>query len=195
MSKILLLDADGVVIRPRNKYFSETYSQDYGVPFEEILPFFKGDYKRAAIGEVDIKEVLLPYLTKWGWKGTVDEFLKYWFENERDTDEKVLGLVTNLRQRGVKIYLASDNEANRAKYLMEDVGLKDKFDGAFFSSDLGVTKSDPQFFKLVSEKLQVAPQEIDYWDDDKKNVDIANGTGVNGHSYTNFEEFQLENNK
>ena len=78
---------------------------------------------------------------------------------------------------------------------MEDVGLKDKFDGAFFSSDLGVTKSDPQFFKLVSEKLQVAPQEIDYWDDDKKNVDIANGTGVNGHSYTNFEEFQLENNK
>ncbi|KKQ98538.1 MAG: HAD-superfamily hydrolase, subfamily IA, variant 3 [Candidatus Woesebacteria bacterium GW2011_GWB1_39_12] len=74
MSKFLLLDADGVVIRPRNKYFSETYSQDYDVPIEEILPFFKGDYKKAAIGEVDIKEVLPPYLTKWGWKGAVDEF-------------------------------------------------------------------------------------------------------------------------
>ncbi|HLE48521.1 MAG TPA: HAD-IA family hydrolase [Patescibacteria group bacterium] len=190
MSKVLLLDVDGVVIRPRNKYFSETYSQDYGVPIEEIVPFFKGGYKRAAIGEVDIKDVLLSYLIKWGWKGNVDEFLRYWFESERDTDEKVMEFVSELRHRGVKVHLVSDNEANRAKYLMEDVGLKNIFDGAFFSSALGVTKSDPEFYKKVVEKLKVKPEEVEYWDDDPKNVEVAKGVGINAQVYGSFEEFK-----
>lgn len=183
MNKEILLDVDGVVIRPRNKFFSETYSEDYGVPIDDIVPFFKGEYKKAAVGEVDIRDVLPPYLSKWGWKGTVDEFLKYWFENERDVDEKVVETVETLRQRGVKVHLVSDNEANRAKYLMEEVGLKDKFDEAFFSSDLGVTKSDPEFYKKVAEKLKLNPEEIDYLDDDEKNVDIAKTLGIHARLF------------
>jgi putative hydrolase of the HAD superfamily len=144
MNKEILLDADGVVIRPCHKYFSEKFSEDYGVPIGEILPFFNGEYKRASVGEVDIREVLLPYLEKWGWKGTTDEFLQYWYEGERDVDERVLEIVRNLRHSGARVYLASDNEAGRAKYLMEEVGLQSDFDGGFFSSDLGVTKSQPK---------------------------------------------------
>lgn len=183
MSRELLLDVDGVVIRPRNKYFSETYSEDYGVPLEDILPFFKGEYKKAAIGEIDIKIILPAYLAKWGWKGTIEEFLQYWFEKERDVDEKVLGTVRDLRQKGVKVYLVSDNEANRANYLMNEVSLKDKFDGSFFSSDLGITKSDPDFYKKVVEKLQIKPEEITYFDDDQKNVDVAKALRIDARLY------------
>ena len=192
MGKGMLLDADGVVIRPRNKYFSETYSEDYGVPIDDIIPFFKGEYKQAAVGKVDIKDVLPPYLSKWGWKGTVDEFLKYWFENERDIDEKVIEFVGDLRHRGVKVYLVSDNEKYRAGYLMEDVGLKDKFDGAFFSCDVGHTKSDPEFFQKIIKTLKIKPQEMEYWDDDPKNIEVAKGVGIQGNVYTSFEEFKEE---
>jgi len=118
-----------------------------------------------------------------GWKGTVDEFLKYWFENERDIDEKVIESVSELRQREVKVHLVSDNEINRAKYLMEDVGLKDKFDGAFFSAALGVTKADPEFYKRVIEKLQIKPEEITYFDDDEKNVDVAKAVRIDARLY------------
>lgn len=190
MNKEILLDVDGVVIRPRHKYFSEKFSEDYGVPIEDILPFFKGEYKQAAIGEVDIKDVLPPYLQKWGWKGTVDEFLQYWYEGERDVDERVLKAIKSLRESGARVYLASDNEAGRARYLMEEVGLRDDFDGGYFSFDLGVTKSHPEFFKKVAENLQVEPSQIDYWDDDPKNVEVARSVGVDAHTYSNFEEFK-----
>jgi len=45
MSKVMLLDADGVVIRPRHKYFSEKFSEEYGVPIDDIIlssPRFSG---------------------------------------------------------------------------------------------------------------------------------------------------------
>lgn len=195
MSKEILLDADGVVIRPRHKYFSEKFSEDYGVPMDDILPFFKGEYKKASVGEVDIREVLPPYLEKWGWKGTVDEFLQYWYEGERDVDERVLEAVRGLRDSGARVYLASDNEVGRARYLMEEVGLQKDFDGGFFSSGLGVTKSSPHFFEKVAESLQVEPSQIDYWDDDPKNVVVAKGVGVNAHTYESFEEFEEIVNK
>ena len=113
MSKEILLDADGVVIRPRHKYFSEKFSEEHGVSFDDIIPFFKGEYKQAAIGEVDIREVLPPYLEKWGWEGSIDDFLQYWFEGERDVDENVLAVVRDLRSKGTRVHLASDNEINR----------------------------------------------------------------------------------
>jgi putative hydrolase of the HAD superfamily len=190
MNKLLLLDLDGLVIRPRHKYFSEKYSEEYGIPLEIILTFFKGEYKRSAIGEVDIKEVLPEYLTKWDWKGTVDEFLKYWFVGEKDVDEKVLEVVRGLRQKGVKVYLVSNNEVRRAKYLMEDVGLVKEFDGSFFSCNLGVTKSDPKFFEKVVKGLHVRPGEVEYWDSDPKNVDVAKSVRIRGRVYESFEEFE-----
>ena len=151
MSKIILLDLDGIVIRPRHKYFSERYSEDHGVPLIDIIPFFKGEYKKAARGETTIKEVLPAYLSKWGWKGSVEEFLSYWFKSERTLDENVLEVVRSLREKENKIYLVSDNEAERGKYVMEKIGLKNEFDGAFFSYDLGFTKGEPEFFQKVIE--------------------------------------------
>jgi len=192
MGREILLDTDGLVIRPRHKYFSEKFSEEYEIPLEEILTFFKGEFKKAVVGEVGIKEVLPDYLTKWGWKGTIDEFLQYWYEGEKDVDENILQEVRTLRQNGTRVHMVSDNEAGRTKYLMEQVGLEKEFDQSFFSSDLGITKSDSQFFQEVVAKLKVAPGEIEYWDDDPKNVAVAEGIGIKGHVYTDFETFKGE---
>lgn len=190
MSKDILLDLDGVVVKGRHKYFSEKFSEEHNIPIEEVLPFFKTDYKRAALGEVDIREVLPPYLQQWGWKGSVDEFLQYWFEGEREVDQRVIEVVRELRQNGSRVHLASDNEANRARYLMDEVELKDEFDRAFFSSELGHTKSEPVFFENVLEELQAQPQDVSYWDDDPKNVEIANKIGIQANVYSDFDEFK-----
>jgi putative hydrolase of the HAD superfamily len=130
------------------------------------------------------------YLEKWGWKGTVDNFLKYWFEGERETDQRILDLVQTLRAQGAKVYLASDNEKNRAKYIMEEVGLGEKFDGGFFSSHLGVTKSEPAFFEHIAQELGVQPSQLEYWDDDPKNVEVAKQVGVQANVYEDFDSFK-----
>lgn len=192
MAREILIDVDGVVVRPRNRYFSETLAEKQNIPLDEVLPFFKGEYKKAQIGEVDIREILPPYLTKWNWQGSIEDFLTFWFESEKDLDHGILDMVKNLRENGDRVHLASDNEANRAKYLMENVGLQDSFDSAFFSCDLGVTKSDPNFFVKVAEKLGVKTSDLKYWDDDQKNVDIAEKVEVNAHLYTSPENFENE---
>lgn len=191
MVKIILIDADGVVIK-KHGYFSERYLKDHGssLNINDILIFFKNEYRQAARGKADLKDLLNGRLSKWGWKGTVDDFLAYWFCGERDTDDNLLESINTLRKQGIKVYLVSDNEKYRAEYLMENVGLKNKFDGAFFSCDLGFTKEDPEFFKMLTEKLHINPQEIVYWDDDIKNINSARELGIIGEVYTTYEEFK-----
>ncbi len=181
--KVLLLDADGVVVKTRHKYFSGKFSEEYSVPLEEVTPFFKQEYKKAATGKAEIKDLLAPYLKKWNWSKGTNEFLKYWFEGEKDIDVEVLNKVRHLRNKGMKVYLASDNEKRRAEYLMKEIGLSKEFDGAFFSFNLGVTKSDPKFFEKVIDKLKADPSEIYYFDDDQKNVDVAKSVGIIAEIY------------
>lgn len=190
MAKVKLLDLDGVVIKGRHKYFSEKFSEEHNVPIGDILPFFKGEYKKAAIDEIDIKEVLPSYLEKWGWQCSSEEFLQYWFEGEREVDQKVLEQVRQWRKRGIQCYLASDNEKNRADYLMQEVGLEKEFDGAFFSYQSGNTKSDEAFFENVATSLHVNPEEIEYWDDDPENVEVANNVGLRGRVYSSPEDLK-----
>ena len=192
MSSVLLVDVDGVIIRPKHKYFSDKLSQDYGIPVESITTFIKGDYKKAAMGEVDIKEILPPHLKRWGYKGTVDEFLEYWYSSETTIDTQLAEIVAQERDRGIKTYLVSDNESGRAEYLMNVVGLKDMFDGGFFSANLGTTKSDPEFFRMIIKRLGVTPTNIEYWDDGVKNVEAARSIGIKAYLYTNVDEFRKQ---
>lgn len=184
--KAILVDLDGVVIRPRHKYFSEKFSEEYKIPLEDIMLFFKGDYKKTAIGEVEIRDVLPKYLNQWHWRGTVDEFLSYWFEGERTLDNQLVKLIGNLRKQGIQCYLVSDNEKNRANFLMETVRLKELFDGAFFSADLGVTKSDSRFFTKILASLANTTAILGYWDDELKNIDAALAAGIKSFIYNDY---------
>ena len=59
--KAILFDLDGVILKPRDKYFSEKYAEEQNVPIENIIPFFKNEYKKIMLGQADLKEVLSKY--------------------------------------------------------------------------------------------------------------------------------------
>lgn len=188
----LLVDLDGVVIKGRHRYFSEKFAEEYGVPLEKIMPFFKREFKQAAIGNVDIRDVLPLYLDTWNWKGGTDSFLDYWFAGEKEIDSRMLQFVSEKRDAGWRVFVASDNERNRANYLMETLGLKQYFDGQFFSYYVQCTKEEPRFFEQVCSTLQVPSSDIVFWDDDPKNVDVARNVGITAYVYENFEEFERQ---
>ncbi len=191
MIKALLLDADGVVIK-KHDYFSNRYKKNFGRSLNDdgITNFFRNDYKKTAAGKADLKELLRGRLDSRSWNGTVDDLLKYWFEGERELDDEILTVVKSLKSKGVNCYLVSDNEKYRADYLLNKVGIKRYFDDTFFSCFVGYTKSEPDFFKAVIKKLKLKPEEIDYWDDDPKNVEVAKSVGINGKVYKDFTEFK-----
>lgn len=190
MITAILVDADGVAIK-RHDYFSVRYAREFGADPALILSFFKEKYPRCAAGQADLKEELALVINQWGWQGTVEELLTYWFESEREVDEEVIKVVQDWRAQGIRCCLATDQEKYRATYLMETVGLQDAFDEAFFSCDLGVPKDSSEFFEIVLSALEVAPEEVVYFDDDAKNVEIARGLGIDGRVYSQVADLYI----
>ncbi len=189
MIKAILLDADGVAITP-HPYFSQRLQDDFGIPVENVLPFFKGEFKLCTVGQADLKQEISKYFPAWGWNKSVDELFDIWFSGEEETDDDVLRTVDELRLEGIKCYLASDNEKYRARYILNDMGLGKHFDKAFFSCDLGYTKSDQEFFENVIADVKLQPKEILYLDDDPKNIEIAKMQGINSIIYKNIESLR-----
>jgi putative hydrolase of the HAD superfamily len=175
----LLLDADGVVLK-KGEYVSEKFSRDYGVPLEDITAFFKGPFIDCQAGQKDLKEELEPYLEKWGWEDGVDSFLDYWFEDVV-VDEQVRKEIAALREKGVKCYMASNNERHRAQKIKNVLG--DALDGYFFSADLKVRKNNPEYFTKISEALGIPPSELYFLDNDQGNVEAAKEAGLEASLY------------
>ena len=191
MIRVALFDVDGVVIR-KHEYFSELLAREYNIPIEEVIGFFKNEFKLCSLGKADLKEEIVKYFEKWKWKKSADELLKIWFENEKEVDQEVLLFVGGLRKKGIKCFLATNQEKYRLKYLFEEIGLKEHFDGAFASCELGRTKSDKEFYDLIVEKLgNIQSEEIIFWDSDKKIAETANNLGIVGRLYTGSKDLKI----
>jgi putative hydrolase of the HAD superfamily len=195
MTNVVLLDLDGVVIE-REIYFSQRFSNDFGVPLEKIIPFFKNEFQLCLAGKSDLKEELGKRLKDWGWNKSLDELLQYWFEHESNVDKRVLESVLKLRDAGTMVYLATNNEKYRVNYILYDLGLKDYFDGVFASCDLGVKKPENDFWERIYRQLgDIEKSSIVLFDDDIENIDSAVEFGFRAKLYTDFECYERVINK
>jgi putative hydrolase of the HAD superfamily len=191
MIKAILFDADGVVLKPRDKYFTDRLrAQGIDLSKESEGQFFKNEYKKVVVGKADLKEEVSKYLAAWGWAGSVDELLHFWFSYEDKFDEEVLDFVDELRPKGVKCYLASDHSRYRADDFMRKGEIKDRFDGYFFSGYVGFTKEEPEFFEHVLNELKLNKDEVLFVDDDPENVEVAKNFGIRGVSYEGVESLR-----
>jgi putative hydrolase of the HAD superfamily len=191
MIKAILFDADGVVIAP-HPYFSKRLQDEFGISSEKVLPFFKNEFKTCTIGKTDLKNEIAKYLPEWGWNKSLDEMLAIWFSGEKVVNEEILEIVDGLRLKGMKCYLASDNEKYRANYLVNEMGLEKHFDGMFFSCNLGCTKSEPQFYEKALAELKLQPDGVMYWDDDPKNIEVAKIKGMDARVYEGINSLRIE---
>lgn len=192
MSQIFLFDVDGVLIR-QGEMFSQRYCREFRFPIEKMLPFFHGIFQECMLGRADLKEVLPPYMAEWGWKGLLDELLEYWFSSESDVDTAVVETVDRLRQKGVRSFIATNNEKYRVMYLWERLGFKDHFDGAFSSPLFGVKKPSIQFFDGVFKALSSYDRdEILFCDNEDENIAAAREYGFQAHLFTNIVNFRRE---
>lgn len=182
--KTLLLDADGVVLE-KGEYFSTKFARQFELPLEEVTVFFKNEYLRCQKGELDLKEELPPYLEEWGWSGTVDDFLEYWFSMDVVVNDSLVSIIEDFRERGVRCYLASNNEKYRAERIKKVLEEMDLLDGYYFSSSIKVKKSDSQFFSHILQDLQVEASDVVYLDNDQVNIDSAKTLGIEAYLYSN----------
>ena len=99
MITALLMDADGVLVN--GQQFSKVLARDFEVDHAKEQEFFTTIFQDCLIGKADLKEAITPYLTSFGWKGSADELLDYWFKAEHSLNNELISYIQNLRQQGV----------------------------------------------------------------------------------------------
>jgi putative hydrolase of the HAD superfamily len=186
--KAILLDADGLMFK-KQRYFSEILYEKYGVPAESIIPFFKTQFRECQKGNSDLKEELMPYLKQWKWEGDVESFLAHWF-SFCVVDEDVLNAVRELRAKGLKCYLVTDQEKYRAEYIKKNLGLERELDGFFFSFEVGYSKSDTGFFETILETLHLVSEEVIFFDDEEENIEVGRSLGIESVLIDGTEDFR-----
>ena len=193
MIKAVLFDADGVLINAER--FSKQLARDYGISTDMTLPFFSSIFQECLIGQADLKEKLPSYLKEWGWKGSVDAFLEYWFKSEHKIEKPVIEFIHELKSKGIRTSVATNNEKYRVEYMISQMGFGEIMEKVYSSASLGFKKPDQEFFKAVVEDLKLEMDEILFWDDDLENVEGAKLLGIHAELYTSFEEFKSKTNR
>lgn len=196
--KIFFFDVDGVLIQhanPGKSYWADTVYEDCGIHHASLQDFFAKEFEACLEGRADLKMVLKPWIAKWKYNGTVDDFIDYWFRSDATIDNDVLQKAIQLGQT-FPCYLATNQERYRAEYLMTTLGFQNHFRAIFAACEFGCAKPKLDFFLSVQSKIRLEynfdfkPSQFYFVDDSDRNVKAAAQLGWNAHHFTNYKAFE-----
>lgn len=197
--KIILFDVDGVIIRPPYYFSKELEKQGYNNAVEILNSFFNGeDNVRCLEGKADSKETIMPYLQKFGWKGTAEQFLRQQFRFEsRYLDKNIISLIGDLRRQGTICGLSTNQDKNRAKFLLKVLNFQNFFDKHFISCHIGFRKCNDNFWvkvidNLTKEFLNLKLNEIVFFDDNQDSISAASKFGIQTFLFKNINQFEKD---
>lgn len=191
MIKVVVFDADGMVIHNSHaQRFSLRFAKQYGVGEDKILPFFENEFQDCLVGKADLKKELEKYAPEWGWRGTIDELLDFWFSGEAEVDEKVVEVIRELKQKGINCYLATNNEKYRTDYITEKLGLGQIFVKIFSAGYMGCKKPQTEFYDYILNEIGFKKDEIVFWDDQAEELEDVKKQGYMIEKYTDFTSFK-----
>lgn len=202
----IFFDVDGVLIdgwhanSALRKPWDATLEADLGInreAFQEL--FFGGPGNRSAslmfeciIGRRDLVDALADVLPQVGYRGSAENFIRYWFEKDSNVNADVFGLVEKIRSGcGANMYIATGQEHHRARYLWNELGFSRHFDGMFYSADIGYPKTDVRFFEAVNATLGIeAAQRPLFFDDRPEIIETAKSAGWDGTEYASIADMR-----
>ena len=177
--RAILFDADGVIQRTRGNW-REQFCTMLGR--EEHLETFIAELfaaeKPCLTGHADFENQVATVLDRWRASATVNDALSIWTNIE--VDAEIIDTISAVRRSGIACYLASNQQAHRARYMAHALGYRAKFDRAFYSCHVGYAKPDRAYFDHVLAELGLAPDDVLFIDDLEPNVASAREAGIRG---------------
>jgi putative hydrolase of the HAD superfamily len=189
-NKIYMFDADGVVIQ--SQMFSHKYAQEFDINISELDNFFQTDFQACLVGKSDLKIVIKPWLKKWNWSKSVDEFLDYWFKAEHQINIDLIESIKELRKNNIQCVLATNQEKYRLEYMKKEMDFETIFDKIYSSNFIGFKKPAIQYYSYILTDLNVNPSSITFYDDRQENIESAKLLGINSYLYNSDLKLTIE---
>jgi putative hydrolase of the HAD superfamily len=151
--RTIMMDVDGVLVSGRPEDGAHLFTdleRDLGIPLEVLQrEFFLPRWPDIVTGRKPLLPELSAVLARIAPAVTAEALLDYWLRNDSRLDQALLAAIGVLRAGGDRVFLATNQEHHRARYLMEEMELAAHVDGIFYSAALGFRKPDRGFFELV----------------------------------------------
>jgi putative hydrolase of the HAD superfamily len=177
--KALLIDADGVIQHmnvPWHDAFARLLNTDNPT---EVHRFTTEIWAAEATGMTHAG----------GFINELSQTLKSWNLAEKLEDvvaamlnirtyEDNMSVVQSLRRKGVGCYLASNQEAGRARHMSERLNYKALFDREIYSCFLGIAKPNVRFFDKALRVIGSDAASTLFLDDKLENVEAAKQAGL-----------------
>ena len=190
-----VFDFDGVLNRNYDSagfFWSRRLEADHGVAAEDFArTFFDDSFADVLTGKIDFKARLAALLPTLGCATPADRFMDYWFAKDLTPCAEALRIVGDLRLRGLRCVIGTNNERHRADFLWENL-LKDHADHMYAAGPMGVAKPDPRFFTTIREDLIqkgwgcTDPARLLLVDDIEENVAAARAAGWQAIHYGDY---------
>ena len=176
MIRHVLLDADGVLQRHPDGWVqaAEAYVGDRAPAFFAEV---SGQERACLTGQVDFVPLLADALDRYEVTAPVQEvYAAVWLRIV--TVPTTVDLVGDLRDHGVDVHLATNQQVDRAAYMRRELGYDDLFGESFYSCDVGAAKPEPAFFRAALDRIGAPAPEVLFVDDHSANVDGAREVGL-----------------
>lgn len=109
---------------------------------------------------------------------TPTDVIVFLSEMEIGTHWTLVHFIRELRSRGFRIGLLTNNVAAFGDHWKATIPLDELFDSVVDSSDVGLRKPDPAIYYLMCEQLGADPRECVFIDDNRDNVAAADSLGM-----------------
>jgi len=197
--KVILFDIDGVLIKFPHYFSRKLENKGYKNAGKILDSFFNGkDKNNHNTGKTDMEKNIGPYLKKFGWEDSIENFFKQQFGFEQKyIDKNLISFIKQLQKKGKKCYLCTDQGKIRAKFILNEMNFKNIFNGHFISCHVGHRKIHNNFWKHVLIKLKkdikgIKPEEIAFFDDLQINIDVAKKFEINAFLFKNIAQLKRD---
>lgn len=190
MIKAICFDLDGVYFVNGKSNFIKNLGK-YGVSEDEAKRvFLKSDEmnKMYKEGKMTDDDYWTWAIEQWGIDLTVQEVIDILIEGY-EVNEDVVKVVKEIREKGYKTLICTNNFPARIKGLDKRFGLLDNFNASVFSYEIGVTKPSTKIFQTLVGRSGVKADEIVFADDNEENLAGAREVGIQAFFYEGFEHF------
>ncbi|MDP3954764.1 MAG: HAD family phosphatase [bacterium] len=107
--------------------------------------------------------------------------------------EEVVEILQELKERKYPLVLVTNFMQGRANSLLDTHDLRKYFDRVFISSEMGLAKPSPEFFRQVNKDLGVRPADEIFIDDSARNIEVGLQEGIQGSLlYTNPNDLRAK---
>ena len=104
--------------------------------------------------------------------------------NHGQVNDLLVAAIRELKAKGLKLFLISNaDQALAAEHPQEFPARDELFDKCYYSWQTGFMKDDPRAFEPILKENNLKPDECVYFDDSKKNIEVAQSLGIESYLF------------